>query len=651
MKTYLRISLLMILSIPLVKAQSRFYKNISGLSIPYQVNVEATSDGGWITGGTSFDGVKLIKFGKCGNMEWSKYYTCPATINCLELIVSKFGGYAIAGYYGSDPFNADPYLLKLDANGNVIFCKQFQASSSDHTYSLGEDNHGNFIINGNTHNGGTDFGHNFILKTDSTGNILWCKLYAMGGMWALGTVCNDGGVLRCGGHGDIYKIDSSGNFEWAKYGFWQARFKPKELSDGYIFPSYCSARGFIFKTDHNGNLIWRTGQYVTPSTLHCVSITSNENIVAINSSMVIEYDKTGKYLRHNRLQDPVSGFSPVITGICLSNDNTFILSGFGNQIFNGRIDQSLNSGCADFNAPLDTIAPVSWMIHDTIYSPGVKTFNPLNISITGIDFYPIEETACAMFDSIQFMTDLPDSVCMGESVNLSVLNSGYNLNWNWYSDNCGGDLIGTGTSVIVSPSETITYFVKGEGSCDTTACKPVTVNVKIKPEADFNASYIMNCGGITANLINESQNADSYAWTLNDGYSSVQENISHVLTQVDPITISLTAINNNGCRDTMAIIESASSLLDYFNISFPNVFSPNNDGVNDQFGIVSQVNLSDCLSITIYDRWGIEIFSSESNDFRWDGTTTSGLAVVPGTYFYVIILNNIEYNGQITLVE
>ena len=50
--------------------------------------------------------------------------------------------------------------------------------------------------------------------------------------------------------------------------------------------------------------------------------------------------------------------------------------------------------------------------------------------------------------------------------------------WVWYSGSCGGTPVGSGTSVVVTPATTTTYFVRGEGGCLLPGdCAEVTVTV------------------------------------------------------------------------------------------------------------------------------------------------------------------------------
>jgi subtilisin-like proprotein convertase family protein len=92
------------------------------------------------------------------------------------------------------------------------------------------------------------------------------------------------------------------------------------------------------------------------------------------------------------------------------------------------------------------------------------------------------------------------AVCAGQSTTLSVATGTLNsaTSWNWYSGSCGGALVGTGTSITVSPSTTTTYFVRGEDGAgcvieSSVLCGTITVNVTALPSAPV-ATVTNNCG-------------------------------------------------------------------------------------------------------------------------------------------------------------
>ncbi len=69
------------------------------------------------------------------------------------------------------------------------------------------------------------------------------------------------------------------------------------------------------------------------------------------------------------------------------------------------------------------------------------------------------------------------TICGSSSTTLSVSGGslGTGASWNWYTESCGGTLIGTGSSITVSPTVNTVYYVRAEGDCNTTTC--VSVNV------------------------------------------------------------------------------------------------------------------------------------------------------------------------------
>jgi len=91
--------------------------------------------------------------------------------------------------------------------------------------------------------------------------------------------------------------------------------------------------------------------------------------------------------------------------------------------------------------------------------------------------------------------------------------------------------------------------------------------------------------------------------------------------------------DNQGCvsgLDSMFIDVSAACFVD-----IPNVFTPNSDGSNDFFSLVSYDGIEK-LDCSILNRWGNSIRDFSTPNFLWDGTDKSGLPVEEGVYFYKI---------------
>ena len=81
----------------------------------------------------------------------------------------------------------------------------------------------------------------------------------------------------------------------------------------------------------------------------------------------------------------------------------------------------------------------------------------------------------------------------------------------------------------------------------------------------------------------------------------------------------------------------------------PNIFTPDGDGINDQFHIKYDLR-PEAFDIVIYNREGKKMYSSTNPDFEWDGAQCTA-----GVYSYVIKFNSLgrpkSLSGYITLAD
>ncbi len=107
----------------------------------------------------------------------------------------------------------------------------------------------------------------------------------------------------------------------------------------------------------------------------------------------------------------------------------------------------------------------------------------------------------------------------------------------------------------------------------------------------------------------------------------------------------VTLTSSLGC-DSLVLLQ-----LEYYHVFIPNIFSPNGDGINDLLTALGGDNLIDQTILTIYDRWGNQIFSGS----EWNGKHNS-LDVNPGVYTYVARLTmndgmERQFSGSVTLIR
>jgi len=157
--------------------------------------------------------------------------------------------------------------------------------------------------------------------------------------------------------------------------------------------------------------------------------------------------------------------------------------------------------------------------------------------------------------------------------------------------------------------------------------------------------YTHTCEG--AALAASVSGADSVRWYRNGQLFSQQPNI--LLSDIQPgeSLIAEYFLCNYTFTDTVTVPPCTVPEPE-----FPNIITPNADGVNDVF-IIEQLAAGSTL--VIYNRWGSEVFKTDNYDNNWQGVTqTLGIEtqVTDGTYFYVLITpEGKQYKGTVTLAR
>ena len=145
-------------------------------------------------------------------------------------------------------------------------------------------------------------------------------------------------------------------------------------------------------------------------------------------------------------------------------------------------------------------------------------------------------------------------------------------------------------------------------------------------------------------------------WTVGD-QPSCSDCLSFTLNPSTDINIELSIEDMNGC----VITDQVKVRVDQEPVVFrPNIFSPNEDGVNDIFFVSANLGVLDINSMKIYDRWGNQVyenFNFEPNDISagWDGKS-NGRPQLESVYLYVMEVEMISgkvktLRGDVTLIR
>jgi gliding motility-associated-like protein len=120
----------------------------------------------------------------------------------------------------------------------------------------------------------------------------------------------------------------------------------------------------------------------------------------------------------------------------------------------------------------------------------------------------------------------------------------------------------------------------------------------------------------------------TYHWTIPDDRPN-QSFSMHPYETPGIYPVRVIADDGAGCLDT---INQQIAVQDTFIV--PNVFTPNDDLVNNEFKVYS--NGKDPITLKIFSRTGQKIFENQARILMWDGRLPSGQKALPGIYFYVI---------------
>ena len=201
---------------------------------------------------------------------------------------------------------------------------------------------------------------------------------------------------------------------------------------------------------------------------------------------------------------------------------------------------------------------------------------------------------------------------------------------------------------------TVRHIVTSGMGCRSESQIPAAVEVYPLPEAQF--SSIPTDASIfkpTISFVDESKLAVHWEWDFGDGQgTSSLQFPSYSYLDSGTYIVRLITMSPKGCLDTSY---GAVRIRGEFGIFIPDAFSPNEDGINENFTALG-IGIKD-FEMQIFDRWGLNIYNTNDLEKGWDGTTNSGTRQCQAdVYVYIIRVHDIQdkphqYLGKVTLVR
>jgi gliding motility-associated-like protein len=212
----------------------------------------------------------------------------------------------------------------------------------------------------------------------------------------------------------------------------------------------------------------------------------------------------------------------------------------------------------------------------------------------------------------------------------------------------------------------ITNTVNGCSSTNSVVVNAGTVSASFDTDPDFGFAPLTVNFNNTSNLGSLTSGTVSTTWNYGNGmtYTASGSSPSYSTTgypdglavyqSAGSYTVWMIITQNTG---TASCIGTASAVVTVdlpSDLTVPNVFTPNGDGVNDEFTLLT-TNLTN-ITCVIFDRWGVKVYdvTSEKGNISWDGKNFSNKDVPAGTYFYILKakgkdMKDFELKGPISL--
>jgi hypothetical protein len=156
----------------------------------YLVTGFTDSNDGDVSGNHGWSDMWVIKTDLSGNLVWQKCLGGTDDESARSVIQTSDGGYLLGGYTWSvdgdvtgNQGMADYWIVKTDSSGNLVWQKCLGGTDYDNAYSVIETSDGGYLVGGYTYStdGNVTSNHGWsdmwVVKIDLSGNLVWQKSF------------------------------------------------------------------------------------------------------------------------------------------------------------------------------------------------------------------------------------------------------------------------------------------------------------------------------------------------------------------------------------------------------------------------------------------------------------------------------------------
>ncbi len=537
------------------------------------IEVAAAQGGGYLLAGESSPGAILVRLDVNGNLLWARRYQYPSSggeyfNKIIQTTDGHFLGCGGVNHFWDGSAYRDslmPMAMKVDqSNGNILWDRVYVISvpnPDEHSFlDVAETADGYVFVGYSSEGTGTissegDYPRDgIIIKTNTSGTLTYARRFGSSGQGeGVEAIIrlSTGDVLMSGWRGDrafMMRINGTGATPTIGFGHRYER--------DYLFvPEPMMFSDVMEMPDGHYAAI---GTYIRPLVLP-FEIYSTVN--KINNS-------TGAVIHSNTFVPTGSlpvAFSILPKGSVASDGSYFMfmtamqMAGYNYHVLKTDAAGSMsNPACpegtysptrANYVPTLNSFSPT---IHNNL--AGATTFTPAINDLT-----PTVTTVCQYSPCVPppdpTLTAVPNPICAGQSVTLTASGSGANVTYRFYTDAVGGTAFATGTTTVVTPAVTTTYYVDAEDNTQPGCFSnrtSVTVTVHPLPNPNISSNSPVCVGG-SLNL-GASNGTSGYQWSGPNSWSSTSQNpVISPANTTHSGTYSVTVTDGNGCSNSASV--------------------------------------------------------------------------------------------------
>lgn len=568
------------------------------------------ADHTWSTTGGSELRQWAMKVRPDGTPIWSKVYGFPGSNFRGGVENVPNGGFILTPWDFANPSSTDGMLVRINADGNVMWANRYGGNAADRFFKSIPTNDGGFISVGHTLSFGAGSDDIFVVKTDAAGLVASC--------------CPKG-----------FTVESQ-------------NFNSPSTSPTLTVGNFASAQNWAIQSKDIAPFILEQCSTILPKGIRQINLCSHETLTINGKSYTapaVAFDTIpslfgcDSVIEYRLLPNPLPT-AAISATICPGASVNFAGVAYTQPgIYTDTLPASAGGGC-------DTVLTVTILQNsDTLFVPekhlicAGETLTAYGNILTDAGTYFFQEpslAACVLMHEVElevtespiFVLGIAPSGCDGKPIG-SIQVNGPQAGWQARLD--GGNWTSAATVFEKLPPARYVVSVRNAQGCESrdTVQVPEIPTFLLKIRLD---TTLAECGLLTATASHSSQFPVQYQWSPADGLDCPDCPTVTLRPEVGQV-YQLLATDSAGCRATAEVTASGGEL---YHIYAPNVFSPNDDGLNDRFTLYGSRCARLIRRFGIYDRWGGLVFWRENLPLGeeaegWDGYARSQL-VVPGVF-------------------